>query len=91
MITWVRGVVVTGNVNTTTGGEITKEGVSFVAGDLALLTLQSSSADNGVYSVKAGAWRKTSAPLLAVQTDTPGDNGNSMWAQFTTNTYTRVS
>ncbi len=46
----------TANVNTTTGGLLTIDGIPLVADDEVLLRVQSTAADRGVWTVKAGAW-----------------------------------
>lgn len=48
------------NVDITTGGLLTIDGVTVVAGDRVLLTGQTNATQNGVYVAAAGAWTRAS-------------------------------
>lgn len=47
------------NIDTTTGGLLTIDGVTLVAGDRVLLTAQTDPIDNGVYVAAEGAWSRS--------------------------------
>jgi hypothetical protein len=48
----------TGNVDLATGGLLTVDGVTLVAGDRVLVKSQTDSAENGIYVAAAGAWSR---------------------------------
>jgi hypothetical protein len=52
-------LVATTNVNVTTGGLVTVDGVSTSAGDRVLLLAQSTSTQNGIWIAASGAWARS--------------------------------
>ena len=65
-LTWKNSVKAATVANVTLSGAQTIDGVSLVAGDRVLVRAQTTSADNGIYVVAAGAWtRSTDADSTA--------------------------
>lgn len=80
------------NVDTATGGLLTIDGVTLVAGDRVLLSAQTSSVDNGIYVAASGAWSRaadmdtgdTVKPYSSVYvTDGTAGAGHKMYVQAT--------
>ncbi len=57
-------VASTGNVNISTGGLISVDGVTVSAGDRVLLKNQTNAVENGLYTAATGAWSRTSDTLV---------------------------
>lgn len=80
-------VASTANVNIATGGLLTIDGVTVVAGDRVLLKDQTTASENGIYVAAAGAWTRatdadTSAevpPGTSVWVNEGTANGDSRW------------
>lgn len=51
-------VATTANIDLTTGGTLTVDGVSLTAGDRVLVKAQTTASQNGIYIVNAGAWTR---------------------------------
>lgn len=49
----------TANIDLTTGGTLTIDGVSLSVGDRVLVKNQSTGAENGLYEVQSGSWTRT--------------------------------
>lgn len=67
-------------------GTMTIDGISLVAGDIALVKNQTTASQNGVYTVNSGAWTRVSEPMrigliVAVRQGTL--NGRSFWVADT--------
>ena len=82
--------------NITLSAPQTVDGVAVVAGDRVLVKGQTTGAQNGIYTVNAGAWTRTSdydttaevtsGSAILVQNGTA--NGNTIWTLSTTNPIT---
>lgn len=74
-------VAAVANVDIVTGGPVTIQDVSLIAGDRVLLTAQTDPAENGIYVVGAGAWlRAADADIDAEVTSAmaiPVSDGNT--------------
>lgn len=62
----------TGNIDLATGGLLTVDGVTLVAGDRVLVRAQNAPAENGIYVAAAGAWSRAADYNAAAEVD-PGD------------------
>jgi phage-related tail fiber protein len=84
-------VLVTTYANVVLSGLYTIDGVTLVAGARVLVKNQTVSKDNGLYSVSAGAWTRTTdadtslevTPGLFVHVERGGINGDSIWQLVT--------
>jgi hypothetical protein len=89
-------VASTTNVVIATGGLLTVDSIVLVAGDRVLLKNQTTTTENGIYAVAAGAWtRTTDADLssevvagMAVWVNEGTINGDSRWVLTTNGTIT---
>jgi hypothetical protein len=54
-------VTTTANINLTTGGLLTIDGITTVAGDIVLVKNQTNQKENGIYVVASGAWTRHTA------------------------------
>ncbi len=62
----------TANINLATGGLLTVDGVTLVAGDRVLVKNQTTGAENGIYVAAVGAWSRAADYNSASEID-PGD------------------
>ncbi len=86
----------TANIDLTTGGLLTIDGVGLAAGNRVLVKNQTTASQNGVYVVASGAWtRATDADTdaevssgMAVFVEEGTTNGNQQWVLSTDNPIT---
>ncbi len=86
----------TANIDLTTGGLLTIDGVGLAAGNRALVKNQTTASQNGIYVVASGAWtRATDADTdaevssgMAVFVEEGTTNGNQQWVLSTDNPIT---
>ena len=89
-LSWKNSVIAatTGNIDLTTGGTLTVDGISTSVGDRVLVMNQTNAAQNGIYDVASGAWSRSDdfdsltpideingAAVYVDQGVTYGDNG----------------
>ena len=88
-LSWKNAVKVLATSNLTLSGTQTVEGVPLVADDRVLATAQTTSADNGIYVVAAGAWTRSTDAASYQQLGgaavfvTEGTYADSAWTQTT--------
>jgi hypothetical protein len=75
----VRAATTVGGGNVTLSGTQTIDGVALVSGDLVLVKNQTTSSQNGVYSVAAGSWTALTADT-SITVTSGTTNAGSVWS-----------
>ena len=76
--------------NLTLSGAQTVDGVSLIAGNICLVKNQTTSSQNGLYTVSAGVWTKISQPVSVYISSGTLSSGLNFFLSAT-NTYTASS